>query len=197
MKATKAYIASLGTTGVLLAASILMLAVVSAVVAFDRWPGDQVAAPVKTLVLTDKAAPIRVSARSAAPSASSRSRTASRAAGAVTRRLRDTAGTGQRVGSPGGTAPAATPTKPATAVTPPIVKPPVDVPPAPPIFDTISNPGTTAGQVADGAQAVTDAAGVGVGGVNPDVGAAVTGAGTTVAETVRELPLPGHVLPGH
>ena len=42
MKATKAYIASLGTTGVLLAASILMLAVVSAVVAFDAWPGAKV-----------------------------------------------------------------------------------------------------------------------------------------------------------
>src|SRR2546423_710918 len=38
MSATKAYIASLGTTGVLLAASVLMLAVVSAVVALDPWP---------------------------------------------------------------------------------------------------------------------------------------------------------------
>jgi hypothetical protein len=51
LKATKAYIASLGTTGVLLAASLLMLAVVSAVVAFDRWPGGAVANPVQTLVL--------------------------------------------------------------------------------------------------------------------------------------------------
>ena len=40
MRATKAYIASLGTTGVLLGASILMLAVVSAVVAFDHWPSE-------------------------------------------------------------------------------------------------------------------------------------------------------------
>ena len=52
MKATKAYIASLGTTGVLLAASLLMLAVVSAVVAFDRWPTGNVSARVQTLVLT-------------------------------------------------------------------------------------------------------------------------------------------------
>src|SRR3954454_7124790 len=66
MKATKAYIASLGTTGVLLAASILMLAVVSAVVAFDRWPGANVEAPAKTLVLDEQAPAIRVSATAAA-----------------------------------------------------------------------------------------------------------------------------------
>src|SRR3954451_18865194 len=66
MRATKAYIASLGTTGVLLAASVLMLAVVSAVVAFDRWPNGNVSTRVQTLVLTDKPAPIRVSARAVA-----------------------------------------------------------------------------------------------------------------------------------
>src|SRR5690242_16159408 len=69
MKATKAYIASLGTTGVLLAGSILMLAVVSAVVAFDRWPGGEVSTRVQTLVLDEQAAPIRVTSRSTAPSA--------------------------------------------------------------------------------------------------------------------------------
>ena len=197
MKATKAYIASLGTTGVLLAASILMLAVVSAVVAFDRWPGGQVAAPVKTLVLTDKAAPIRVSARAAEPSATASARSAPSAAGALGRAPRNTATSGERIGTPGGSAPAATPTRPVAAAPPAIVKPPVDVPPAPPIFDTISNPGTTAGQVADGTQAVTDTAGVSVGRVSPEVGGAVAGAGQAVAQTVRELPLPDHVLPGH
>src|SRR3954463_1523853 len=69
MKATKAYIASLGTTGVLLAASVLMLAVVSAVVAFDRWPGAGVASPVKTLALNETPASIRVTGHSTAPSA--------------------------------------------------------------------------------------------------------------------------------
>ena len=38
MRAGKAYISSLGTTGVLIASSLLMLAVVGAFVAFDRWP---------------------------------------------------------------------------------------------------------------------------------------------------------------
>src|SRR5215212_3348534 len=62
MRATKAYIASLGTTGVLLGASILMLAVVSAVVAFDRWPNGHVSTRVETLVLKDSPTPIRVGA---------------------------------------------------------------------------------------------------------------------------------------
>src|SRR4051812_21488646 len=78
LKATKAYIASLGTTGVLLAASILMLAVVSAVVAFDRWPNGHVSTRVQTLILSEKPAAIRVNASATGPSA-----IASRTAGTV------------------------------------------------------------------------------------------------------------------
>jgi hypothetical protein len=66
-----------------------------------------------------------------------------------------------------------------------------------PIFDSISNPGTTAGQVADGTKAVTDQAGVSVGRVSPDLGNAVVGAGQGVSDTIRQVPLPDHVLPGH
>jgi hypothetical protein len=47
MRARAAYISSLGTTGILLAAAVLMLAIVSALVAFRAWPGgagDSVAA---------------------------------------------------------------------------------------------------------------------------------------------------------
>src|SRR5690348_6091793 len=102
MKATKAYIASLGTTGVLLAASILMLAVVSAVVAFDRWPGDSVQSPAQTLVLSDKAPAIRVSANAAAgPSLTRTARGAAPRAGTAPRGTRgggDVAG--QRFTSP-------------------------------------------------------------------------------------------------
>ncbi|MGH2848907.1 MAG: hypothetical protein ACRDL0_23390, partial [Thermoleophilaceae bacterium] len=39
MKATKAYIAGLGTSGVLIASFLLLLAVVSAIVAFRGFPG--------------------------------------------------------------------------------------------------------------------------------------------------------------
>jgi hypothetical protein len=43
MKATKAYIASLGTTGMLLASSVALLLVVSAIVTFNGWPGSTLA----------------------------------------------------------------------------------------------------------------------------------------------------------
>jgi hypothetical protein len=198
LKATKAYIASLGTTGVLLAASLLMLAVVSAVVAFDRWPGGNVSTGVKTLVLTDKAPAIRVSAHAAGPSATP-SRTAAARAVAGAPRVTPNAGgvTGERIGA--GKAPAAAvPANPAPALPPAVTKPlqPVEDTTTP-IFDSISNPGTTAGQIADGTQAVTDSAGVSVGKVSPDVGSAVTGAGQTVSQAVRDVPLPDHVIPGH
>src|SRR4051794_427609 len=39
MRARVAYISSLGTTAILVAAALLMLAVVSAIVAFRGWPG--------------------------------------------------------------------------------------------------------------------------------------------------------------
>ena len=43
MRAGKAYISSLGTTGVLIASSLLLLAVVGAMLAFDRWPDNAAA----------------------------------------------------------------------------------------------------------------------------------------------------------
>jgi hypothetical protein len=41
VKAGKAYISSLGTTGLLIASSLLLLAVCGTIVAFDRWPDDE------------------------------------------------------------------------------------------------------------------------------------------------------------
>jgi hypothetical protein len=195
MKATKAYIASLGTTGVLLAASILMLAVVSAVVAFDRWPGANVTAPIRSVVLTDRPARIRVGAH-AAPSAS-RTRTA---AATTAGGQRVSVGTQHAVSrSVSGGPRTATPARPAPAAPVPAVthavQPVQDA--AAPIIDTISNPGSTTSQVADGAQAVANTVGGSADQVSPDAGSAVTGVGGTVADTVRSLPTPAHVLPGH
>ena len=41
MKAGKAYISSLGTTGLLIASSLALLLVGGTIVAFDRWPNDE------------------------------------------------------------------------------------------------------------------------------------------------------------
>jgi hypothetical protein len=199
MKATKAYIASLGTTGVLLAASILMLAVVSAVVAFDRWPGAKVSAPAQTLLLTDQAPAIRVSANATAPSATPTRGAAAtvRAVAGAPRATPNTGGVGGERFTGGTRTPSAAPANPLPAAPDPTkaLQPVQDT--TTPIVDSISNPGTTAGQVADGAQAVTDAAGVSVGRVSPDVGTTVTTAGQTASQTIRELPLPNGVIPGH
>ena len=196
MKATKAYIASLGTTGVLLAASILMLAVVSAVVAFDAWPGSHVSTPAQTLLLTEKAAPIRVSANSTAPSATPATRAASRV-GAVPRvRIGSGNVLGERVGvrTPAATAPAkATPAVPTDMTK--TLQPVQDT--TTPIFDAVSNPRTTAGQVADGAQAVTNAAAGTLTAVSPDVSGTVAATGQSAAETLRQVPLPDHLIPGY
>jgi hypothetical protein len=196
MKATKAYIASLGTTGVLLAASVLMLAVVSAVVAFDRWPGGSVQSPAQTLILSDEAPAIRVSANSSAPSATRGAARTAAPSGAARPRLgannRGVPGQRFTTARPGGGAPAVT----APAVPPVLPKAP-DVPAPGAILDPISNPGTATSQVADGTQAITDQAGLSVGRVSPDVGNVVAGGGQQVSQTIREIPVPDHIIPGH
>ena len=173
-----------------------MLAVVSAVVAFDRWPGGHVAGPVQTLVLTEKAAPIRVSAESAAPSVPPGASAVSRATGAIPR-VRIGPVQGQRVN--GGTrTPAATTPAPAVPVPQAVTKAvePVQQAAAP-IFGAVSNPRTTAGQVADGAQAVTNAAAGSLTAVSPDLGTTVSQTGQVATDAVRQVPLPDHVIPGY
>jgi hypothetical protein len=73
MRATKAYIASLGTTGLLLASAGSLLLVVGALFAFNGWPGADVTEEVDSLVV-EQDEPFRVSgpeqvARDAAPGA--------------------------------------------------------------------------------------------------------------------------------
>jgi len=52
MRARVAYISSLGTTAILVAAALLMLAVVGAIVTFRGWPGAANADPVQSVPLT-------------------------------------------------------------------------------------------------------------------------------------------------
>jgi hypothetical protein len=74
VKATRAYIASLGTTGVLIASSALLLVVVSALLAFNAWPGGDPIGGIKGLVVDQRqpsvelTGPARVAA-DAAPAA--------------------------------------------------------------------------------------------------------------------------------
>jgi hypothetical protein len=51
MRARSAYIRSFGVTGILVAAALLMLAIVSAIVAFDRWPDSAVSSRVESVAL--------------------------------------------------------------------------------------------------------------------------------------------------
>lgn len=196
MKATKAYIASLGTTGVLLAASILMLAVVSAVVAFNAWPGDSVSSPTPTVVLAQQSAAIRVSTRSLAPSAIPSTRRNAAAAGPAARSVVVARGVlGQRV-SGGHLVTGTSPAKP-TAPGPlaPVAKPLQGA--TSPIIYAVSNPGSAVSQIADSAQQTTASAGLSLAKIDPQVGEVVTEAGALVAETVRNIPLPQHLVPGH
>ena len=60
MKATKAYIAGVGTTGLLVASSLLVLAVMSALVAFRGFPGPDVQDPVQSIQVETAQAPVTV-----------------------------------------------------------------------------------------------------------------------------------------
>jgi hypothetical protein len=60
MRARFAYISSLGTTAILVAAALLMLAVVSAIVAFRGWPGQASESRVQSVPLAPNSAPARV-----------------------------------------------------------------------------------------------------------------------------------------
>ncbi len=60
MKANRAYIAGLGTTTVMIASAVLLLGVVSALVAFNGWPGAGIARDVGSLVVKEPATSVRV-----------------------------------------------------------------------------------------------------------------------------------------
>ena len=195
MKATKAYIASLGTTGVLLGASILMLAVVSAVVAFDRWPDGNISTRVQTLVIDDRPAAIRVSDASTAPSATPGTPVAAAVAAAggipvTVAPVQRRAGENQSGGS---TPPAAGGTP--NPGTPPADPVPAQVPDPSPIINALSNPDTTAGRVADGTETLAAGVGVSLGRLSPALGSAVAGTGQVAAQTLRSVPLPDNILP--
>ena len=173
-----------------------MLAIVSAVVAFDHWPTGNVSTRVPTLVLAEHPAAIRVSDRATGPSATPAPRVAGLAVAPHATGNAPVVAGRRFVGGGLGPAPTVAPTRPAAPAVPALPAAP-KLPDPQTLPDVISNPGTTAGQVADGAQSVTDTAGVSVGKISPDLGSTVAGTGQVAAQTIRQLPLPNHIIPGH
>jgi hypothetical protein len=191
MRARVAYISSLGTTAILVAAALLMLAVVGAIVAFRGWPGAANAAGVQSVPL----APSLEQARSALViTPVNRVRAAVRAgsAGAGARRL-STVGLVKQAGPPvalgvvkvtRGSGPSMHPVfpqpgQPGPAFPAPAGRDPVTVPLPP------SSPGDGAGQL------------VPVQVPGGGVAAPVTGqVETTVGQVVAQVPPPPSVVEG-
>lgn len=186
MKATRAYIASLGTTGVLLAASILMLTIVSTLVAFDGWPSGTVTERVDRLTINTRAPAIPVSATTVAVAAPAAGAPAGGAPGAAG------PGTG---GAPGGTGErfnAGQPAPPAPGAggvvggaTPSLPNP---LPDGGPEIPTIPVPGgdTLKEQLASATEETTGGVGTSLGG---QIGDVVTTFGQAAGEVVRALPV--------
>src|SRR5205085_4579416 len=183
-------IASLGTTGVLLGAAILMLGVVSAVVAFNAWPNGHVSTRVQTLVLAERPQGIPVALTTGTqPRATGLTASGVRTSGGlgvirlpIAQNLRPL--TGERVGAvapPGGgaTKPPTTPL-PNGSQLPDTGQLPVDTAPL-----QAGNAQGLAGAAADQEQLAGDQAGVSVGRIDPSTGDAVSSTVRQAADTVR------------
>ena len=95
MRARVAYISSLGTTAILVAAALMMLVVVGTIVAFRGWPGSENGTGVQSVPLAPPTAPARVALVRRASYARAVVRT--RPVATVTRRL-STAGLVKQAG---------------------------------------------------------------------------------------------------
>jgi hypothetical protein len=65
VRTTRAYIASFGTTGTLIAAALLTMSLMSAIVAFDGFPGKDLQDPIGSVPVLDRQAPLAVEKHSA------------------------------------------------------------------------------------------------------------------------------------
>jgi len=186
LRASKAYIAGLGTTGVLLAASVALLFFVGALVGFDRWPGGSLGERVERVELRPGEQPIgladAVAPAPAAPAAAGVLPVAAAAPAPPTATLPRLPGPGPAPapGSPGG---GTTPSAPA----PPVPAVEVEEPTVPQIDP--GDPGTARDAVADTTQRATAELGAAVGQVSPEAGALIGGIGGDLADQLRRLPL--------
>jgi hypothetical protein len=209
MSARKAYISSLGTTGLLVAAALAMLIVVGALVAFDRWPNQAVAEAEAVQIADDGPHAIRAAsaAKPRALAATGNGRRASRlSASRSATILRDAAARAGRVeqGSR-----AATRAAPSGRVADPIVSdlpapdtaPDASAAPAPasaagtptapdaakaPAIQ-LPSPGSITSTAGDGLTDLTTGVGGTVGTLSPQLGDAVTGTGSATSQTLGAL----------
>ena len=204
MRAGKAYISSLGTTGLLIASSLLLLAVVGAFVAFDRWP-DHAAADTQVVPIAGAppaAEPETAPARPAGDRASAAQR--KRLERALVRAARPGAQVvGVQIAADAdslATAPAADPVvsdlpAPDAAASPAAGRTPPAAPagPQPPAPATGARPGlpemdeVTAALPADGVDGATGPLAGPVGQVSPDLGGTIRTTSGTIESTLTAL----------
>jgi hypothetical protein len=190
MRATKAYIASLGTTGLLLAFSASLLLLVGTLFAFDAWPGADIRDAVESVLVDEGDDAVRVSgpeqvARDASPAALAVASAPGRGGGAPSggdtgggfdgggggTTGPGTIGDGGFGGGGGGTGEGIAPGG-GTQI------------PSAPSVDT----GQGTNQLADTTEQLTNNVGNTVGRVNPTLGNTVTETGQALTDIVRDLP---------
>jgi hypothetical protein len=205
MRASRAYIAGFGTTGVLVASSLLLLAVVSALVAFRGWPDTGFAENISSLVVDEPGrvevdGPVQVAQNApvaAAAVAQSPVPGTAAAGGAVPGSLA-TAGdvrsfpvTGEAQipvgpGTGEGTTLLSEPTD-RTVSPPSAAEPPGGLLPETPLTPQVNR---VARGLGDSTQGLTDNLGQTVGQLNPQLGQTLTQTGQTLAELLRSLGQP-------
>ena len=191
MRATRAYIASLGTTGLLLAFSASLLVVVGTLFAFNAWPGAEIRDTVDSLLVDDEEKRFGVAgpAQVALDSAPAALAVASAPAGGV---LTADGGVAAPGAAGGGSLPPGTPGGGVDGTLVDGTTPggggggggggvvPADGSP----IDT----GAGTNQLADTTEGVTRGLGDTVGGVSPELGNTVTETGQALSDIVRDLP---------
>jgi len=205
MRASRAYIAGFGTTSVLVSSVLLLLAVVSAIVAFETWPHTGISEDIRSLVVNepdreDVESPLQVAlnAPSAAaavagsPTPGTAAAGGASAPGAVARRApslevplppdRD-GGANLRDLDPAPTGPVANspPSSPLAEALSGGILP--DTPLSPRVNRLTENLGYTT-------QGLTDGLGGTVGRINPQLGQTVTNTGRLLSELLRGLGRP-------
>ena len=189
MRATKAYIASLGTTGLLLAFSASLLVLVGTLFAFDAWPGGQLRDAVDSVLVDDDGDSVRLAgpeqvALDAAPAAVAVAFTGGSSAPGSGSAGGGPDGTGGFGGGGGGTlAPGGGFGGGGTGDG--ITAPGGDT--QLPTGQTIDS-GRGTNQLADNTEQLTNNLGNTVGQVSPELGDTVSETGQALSDIVRDLP---------